>query len=125
LKQRRHRDFSPVSSLEQPQRVDIGGFAEACKRLKLEETLTVRVVFDDTGKEVLEYLVQVIRYHVTDDVGLVGIGTDLKLYERFVSPAWVKDRYRAVRRIETILDGLNRESAPKQPGGGAVDRNGR
>jgi hypothetical protein len=114
-----------VSSLEQPQRVDIGGFAEACKRLKLEETLTVRVVFDDTGKEVLEYLVQVIRYHVTDDVGLVGIGTDLKLYERFVSPAWVKDRYRAVRRIETILDGLNRESAPKQPGGGAVDRNGR
>jgi hypothetical protein len=114
-----------VSSLEQPQRVDIGCFAEACKRLKLEETLTVRVVFDDTGKEVLEYLVQVIRYHVTDDVGLVGIGTDLKLYERFVSPAWVKDRYRAVRRIETILDGLNRESAPKQPGGGAVDRNGR
>jgi hypothetical protein len=113
-----------VSTLEQPQRVDIGGFAEACKRLKLDETLTVRVVLDDTGKEVFEYLVQVIRYHVTDDVGLVGIGTELKLYERFVSPVWVKDRYRAVRKIEAILDGLNRERAPKQPGGGAVDRNG-
>jgi hypothetical protein len=109
-----------VSSSEQPQRVDIGGLAEACERLKLDQTLTVRVVLDDTGEEALEYLVQVIRYHVTDDLGLVGIGTDLKLYERFVSPAWVKDRYRAVRRIETILAGLNKERAPKQPGGEAV-----
>jgi hypothetical protein len=108
-----------------PKRVDIGGFAEACKRLKLDETLTVRLVIDDTSKEPLEYLVQVIRFHVTDELGLVGIGTDLKLYERFVSPSWVKDRYRAVRRIETILAGLNRERAPKQLGGGAVDRNGR
>jgi hypothetical protein len=114
-----------MSSLEQPQRVDIGGFAEVCKSVKLDETLTVRVVLDDRGKGLLEYLVQVIRFHVTDDLGLVGIGTDLKLYERFVSPAWVKDRYRAVRRIEAILDGLNRERAPKQPGGGAVDQNGR
>ena len=78
-----------------------------------------------TSKEALEYLVQVIRFHVTDDLGLVGIGTDLKLYERFVSPSWVKDRYRAVRRIEAILAELNRERAPKQPPGGAVDRNGR
>jgi hypothetical protein len=114
-----------VSSLEQPQRVDIGGFAEACKRVKLDETLTVRVVLDDRGKEPLKYLVQVIRFHLTDDLGLVGIGTDRKLYERFVSPAWVKDRYRAVRRIETILARLNRERAPKQPGGRAVGRNGR
>ncbi len=114
-----------MSSLEQPQRVDIGGFAEACKRLKLDETLTVRVVLDDESKEALECLVQVIRFHVTDDLGLVGIGTDLKLYERFVSPSWVKDRYKAVRRIEAILAELNRESAPKQPPGGGVDRNGR
>jgi hypothetical protein len=116
-----------VSSLEQPQRVDIGGFAEACKRVKLDETLTVRVVLDDRGKEPLEYLVQVIRFHVTDDLGLVGIGTDLKLYERFVSPAWVKDRYRAVRRIEAILAELNREQkqSPNQPIGRVVDRNGR
>jgi len=98
-----------VSRLEKPQRVDIGGFAEACKRLKLDETLTVRVVIDKKCIEPLEYLVQVIRFHVTDDLELVGIGTDLKLYERFVPPAWVKDRYRAVRRIETILTGLNRE----------------
>jgi len=114
-----------VSRSEKPQRVDIGGFAEACKRLKLDETLTVRVIINDTGKGSLEYLVQVIRFHVTDDLGLVGIGTDLKLYERFVSPAWVKDRYRAVRRIETILAGLNRERAPQQAGGRAVDRNDR
>jgi hypothetical protein len=116
-----------VSSLEQPQRVDIGGFAEACKRLRLDETLTVRVVLDDASKEALEYLVQVVRFHVTDDLGLAGIGTDLKLYERFVSPSWVKDRCRAVRRIEAILAELNRERAPKQPpgAGGAVDRNGR
>ena len=113
-----------MSWFEKPQRVDIGGFAEACKRLKLDETLTVRVVIDDTGKEPLEYLVQVIRFHVTDDLGLVGIGTDLKLYERFVPPAWVKDRYRAVRRIEAILTGLNRKRAPKQPTERAVDRNG-
>ena len=98
-----------MSRLEKPQRVDIGGFAEACKRLKLDETLTVRVVIDKKCIEPLEYLVQVIRFHVTDDLELVGIGTDLKLYERFVPPAWVKDRYRAVRRIETILTGLNRE----------------
>ena len=114
-----------MSSLEQPQRVDIGGFGEACKRLNLDETLTVRVVLDDIDKEALEYLVQVIRFHVTNDLGLVGIGTDLKLYERFVSPAWVKDRYRAVRRIEKILAGLNRERAPKQPNERAVNRNGR
>ncbi len=114
-----------MSRSEKPQRVDIGGFAEACKRLKLDETLTVRVVIDDTGKESLEYLVQVIRFHVTDDLGLVGIGTDLKLYERFVTPVWVKDRYRAIRRIETILAGLNRERAPKQPIERAVNRNGR
>jgi len=111
--------------LEQPQRVDIGGFVEACKRLKLDETLTVRVVLDDTGKEPLEYLVQVIRFHVTHDLGLVSIGTDLKLYQRFVSPAWVKDRYRAVRKIETILAGLNRKRAPKQPIERAVNRSGR
>ena len=113
-----------MSSLEQPQRVDIGGFGEACSRLKLDETLTVRVVLHDVGKDALEYLVQVVRFHVTNDLGLVGIGTDLKLYERFVSPAWVKDRYRAVRKIEMILAGLNSKRAPKQPGGRAVDRNG-
>ena len=107
-----------MSSLEQPQRVDVGGLAEACKRLKLDETLTVRVVLDEASKDALEYLVQVIRFHVTDDLGLVGIGTDLKLYERFVSPSWVKDRYRAVGRIEAILAELNRERAPKQPPGG-------
>jgi hypothetical protein len=114
-----------VSPLEQPQRVDIGGFAEACKHLKLDETLTVRVVIDETGKEPLEYLIQVMRFHVTDDLGLVGIGTDLKLYERFVSPSWVKDRYRAIQRIEAILVELNRVRASKQLGEGAVDRNGR
>ena len=92
--------------------------------MKLDETLTVRVVLDDTGKEALEYLVQVIRFHVTDDLGLLGIGTDLKLYERFVSPAWVRDRYRAVRRIETILAGLNRKRAPKQPIERASNPNG-
>jgi hypothetical protein len=114
-----------MSSLEQPQRVDIGGFARACKGLKLDETLTVRVVLDEPDKEPREYLVQVIRFHVTDDLGLVGIGTDLKLYERVVSPAWVKDRYRAVRKIETILAGLNSKRAPKQRIERAVDRNGR
>jgi hypothetical protein len=73
-----------MGRLEQSQRVDLSRFAEACRRLKLDRTLTVQVVLDDAGEEPLEYLVQVVRFHVTHDLGLMGIGTDLKLYERFV-----------------------------------------
>jgi hypothetical protein len=86
-----------MSRLEQPQRLDLGLFAEACERLKLDQTLTVRVVLDDTVREPLECLVEVMRFHMTHDLALVGIGTELKLNERFVTPGWVKDRYRAVR----------------------------
>ena len=53
-----------------------------------------------------------VRFHVIHDLGLMGIGTDLKLYERFVPPGWVKDRYRAVRRMETMLDELNGGKKP-------------
>jgi hypothetical protein len=78
-----------MSRLEQPQGLDLGRFAETCERLKLDQTLTVRVILGDTVKEPLEYLVQVIRFHVTHNLALTGIGTDLKLYERFVPPDWV------------------------------------
>ena len=91
----------------QPQRLDVGGFAEACRRLGLDQTLTVRVVFDDPGKEPHDILVQVTRFHVTRELGLIGVGTDLQLRERFVSPDWLNDRVSAVRRIEAILAELN------------------
>jgi hypothetical protein len=67
-----------------------------------------------------------MRFHMTHDLALVGIGTELKLYERFVPPSWVKDRYRAVRRIETILAELNGGKKPTtQPVKRAVERNGK
>ena len=115
-----------MSRLEQPQRLDLGLFAEACERLKLDQTLTVRVVLDDTVREPLECLVEVMRFNMTHDLALVGIGTELKLYERFVTPDWVKDRYRAVRRIETILAELNGGKKPTtRPVKRAVERNGK
>jgi hypothetical protein len=97
-----------MNRLEQSQRLNLSHFAKACKQLKLDQTLTTQVVFDDGSEEPLEYLVQIVRFHVTHDLALVGIGTNLKLYERFVSPSWIKDRYKAVRKIEAILADLNR-----------------
>jgi hypothetical protein len=90
-----------------PQRLDVRGFAEACKRLGLDQTLTARIVLDDSGREPRDILVQVTRFHVTRELGLIGVGTDLKLRERFVSPNWLNDRLSAVRRIEAILAELN------------------
>ena len=89
------------------QRLDVGDFAEACKRLGLDQTLTVRIVFEDPGQEPSDILVQVTRFHVTRELGLIGVGTDLKLRERFVSPDWLNDRVSAFRRIEAILAELN------------------
>jgi hypothetical protein len=97
--------------LGQPQRLDVGRFAEVCKRLRFDQTLTVRVVFDESGNEPRDILVQVIRFHLTHDLALIGIGTDLKLRERFVSPDWLKDRVNAVRRIEAILAELNKRKS--------------
>jgi hypothetical protein len=100
--------------LDKSQRFSLSRFAEACKRLKFDQTLTARVVFDDGGEEPVEYLVQIVRFHFTRDLALVGVGTNLKLYQRFVSPSWIKDRYKAVRKIEAILADLNRRE--KQTG---------
>jgi hypothetical protein len=100
----------------QPQRLDVGGFAEACKRLGLDQTLTVRVVFDDPRGEPRDILVQVTRFHVTHQLGLIGVGTDLKLRERFVSPDWLNDRVSAVRRIEAILAELNSKKGQRPNG---------
>lgn len=96
-----------MRQMAQPQRLDVGGFAEACKLLGLDQTLTVRIVFEDPGQEPRDILVQVTRFHVTRELGLIGVGTDLKLRERFVSPDWLNDRVNAVRRIEAILAELN------------------
>jgi hypothetical protein len=98
-----------MSQLKQAQRLDLGQFAEACKRVKVDQTLTVRVVLDRAGKEPREYLVQVVRFHLTHELALIGISTDLKLNERFVPPVWLKERLGAVRRIEAILAILNRK----------------
>jgi hypothetical protein len=65
-------------------------------------------VFDDGGEEPVECLVQIVRFHFTHDLALVGVGTNLKLYQRFVSPSWIKERYKAIRKIEAILADLNR-----------------
>jgi hypothetical protein len=96
-----------MRQVPQPQRLDVGDFVEACKRLGLDQTLTARIVFDDPGKEPRDILVQVTRFHVRRELGLIGVGTDLKLRERFVSPNWLDDRVSAVRRIEAILAELN------------------
>ena len=105
-----------MRQVAQPQRLDVGGFAEACKRLALDQTLTVRIVFDDPGKEPRDILVQVTRFHVTRELGLIGVGTDLKLRERFVSPDWLNDRVSAVRRIEAILEELNSKKSQRSNG---------
>jgi hypothetical protein len=96
-----------MRQMAQPRRLDVGGFAEACKRLGLDQTLTVRIVFEVPGQEPRDILVQVTRFHVTRELGLIGVGTDLKLRERFVPPDWLNDRVSAVRRIEAILAELN------------------
>jgi hypothetical protein len=70
-------------------------------------------VFDDGGEEPVEYLVQIVGFHFTHDLALVGVGTNLKLYQRFVSPSWIKDRYKAVRKIEAILVDINRREKQK------------
>ncbi len=97
-----------MSQLLQRRRLDVGRFAEICQRLRFDETLTARVVLEDAQEEPRDILVQVIRFHLTHDLALIGIGTDLKLRERFVSPDWLKDRLNAVRQIEAILADLNR-----------------
>ena len=98
------------------QRLDVGGFAEACKRLGLDQTLTVRIVFEDPSQEPSDILVQVTRFHVTRELGLIGVGTDLKLRERFVSPDWLNDRVSAVRRVEAILAELNGKKSQSSNG---------
>jgi hypothetical protein len=105
-----------MRQVAQPQRLDAGGFAEACKRLSLDQTLTVRIVFEDPGQEPCDILVQVTRFHVTRELGLIGVGTDLKLRERFVSPDWLNDRVSAVRRIEAILAELNGKKSQSSNG---------
>jgi hypothetical protein len=100
-----------MSQLRQRRRLDVGRFAEVCKRLRFDETLTARVVLEDAQEEPRDILVQVIRFHLTHDLALIGIGTDLKLRERFVSPDWLKDRLNAVRKIEAILADLNRRKS--------------
>ena len=99
--------------MDKSQRLNLSRFAEACKQLKFDQTLTARVVFDDGGEEPVEYLVQIVRFRFTHDLALVGVGTNLKLYQRFVSPSWIKDRYKAVRKIEAILADINRREKQK------------
>jgi hypothetical protein len=105
-----------MRQMPQPQRLDVAGFAEACQHLGLDQTLTVRVVFDDPGSEPRDILVQVTRFHVTRELGLIGVGTDLKLRERFVSPDWLNDRVSAVHRIEAILAELNSKKSQRSNG---------
>ena len=97
-----------MNQLDKSQRLNLNRLAESCRRLKFDQTLTARVVFDDGGEEPVEYLVQIVRFHFTHDLALVGVGANLKLYQRFVSPSWIKDRYKVVRKIEAILADLNR-----------------
>ncbi|MBV8416545.1 MAG: hypothetical protein JO251_15160 [Verrucomicrobia bacterium] len=103
-----YQNVFSLNQLNKSQRLNLSRLAEACRRLKFDQTLTARVVFDNGFEEPVEYLVQIVRFHLTQDLALVGVAADLKLYQRFVSPSWIKDRYKVVRKIEAILADLNR-----------------
>jgi len=108
LRKMGYQNVFSLNQLNKSQRLNLSRLAEACRRLKFDQTLTARVVFDNGFEEPVEYLVQIVRFHLTQDLALVGVAADLKLYQRFVSPSWIKDRYKVVRKIEAILADLNR-----------------
>ena len=108
LRKMGYQNVFSLNQLDKSQRLNLSRLAEACRRLKFDQTLTARVVFDNGFEEPVEYLVQIVRFHLTQDLALVGVAADLKLYQRFVSPSWIKDRYKVVRKIEAILADLNR-----------------